>query len=145
MCRYATSDVQLVEVSEKDLRQDITGFINNFFGVLITLLCRFTGQIKPCGVDNSYQLNSRVIIYMVTSLSDTNNPSPPPLFSLQHHFFSSWQLTSGHLNKDELKLVFSSLVAISEPKKVEISRVQPPPPCPCNGSARIQNITYGAV
>ncbi len=68
MCRYATSDVQLVEVSEKDLRQGITGFINNFFGVLITLLCRFTGQIKPCGVDNSHQLNSQLKEYIVTSL-----------------------------------------------------------------------------
>jgi hypothetical protein len=31
------------------------------------------------------------------------------------------------------------------PKKVSISRAQPPPACPRNGSARIKNITYGAV
>jgi hypothetical protein len=29
------------------------------------------------------------------------------------------------------------------PKKLSISRAQPPPTCPCNGYARIQNIMYG--
>ena len=42
MCRYATSDVQLVEVSEKDLRQDITGFIINFYGVFMTTNALFS-------------------------------------------------------------------------------------------------------
>jgi hypothetical protein len=31
------------------------------------------------------------------------------------------------------------------PKKVSISRAQPPPTCPHNGVARIKSITYGAV
>jgi hypothetical protein len=30
-------------------------------------------------------------------------------------------------------------------KKLSISRAQPPPTCPCNGYARIQNIMHGAV
>ncbi len=30
-------------------------------------------------------------------------------------------------------------------QKLSISRAQPPPTCPCNGSARIKNITHGAV
>ncbi len=31
------------------------------------------------------------------------------------------------------------------PKKVSISRAQPPPTCPCNVSARIKSITNGVV
>ncbi len=37
------------------------------------------------------------------------------------------------------------LDAISQGKKLSNSRAQPPPTCPRNGYARIQNILHGAV
>jgi hypothetical protein len=59
---------------------------------------------------------------------------------------STNQFRSAHTDYILMLLAVYRLDAISQgPKKLSISRAQPPPTCPRNVSAHIKNITHGAV
>jgi hypothetical protein len=76
-------------------------------------------------------------------IRDKHHPGSATLLETQTFLGPLKWHRAGRLFWAQMALV--SLVAISEPKKVSISKAQPPPTCPRNGSAHIKNIKYGAV